>query len=130
MRLLFLTLLLLFNPFLVPTPAPAQESIPVVTLSVNPVFAFAPATIRYTLKIPPNRDNLFFCAGYISNDAAVSFRESCQQLNGIYAPRIFYLEYPNLGRGSYQGFVRVFRVPNRLAREVVQEFKLLSPDGD
>lgn len=86
-----------------------------------------PGKVRYVIKIESHLDNFWFCAGYVSPDAYISERTSCQQLNGIYSPRYFYFAYTQLTEGHYKAFVQVFRVPNRLAIQVEVPFRILPP---
>lgn len=109
---------------------PARRGDPeVATLALHqqPVDRWEPGKVRYTIRIETHKDNFWFCAGFVSPDAYVAERVSCQQLNGIYSPRYFYFEYTKLTEGHYKAFVQVFRVPNRLATQVEVPFRILPP---
>lgn len=86
-----------------------------------------PGKVRYVIRIEPHRDNFWFCAGFVSPDAYVSERKSCQQLNGIYSPKYYYFEYKNLTEGNYRAFIQVYRVPNRLVLQPEVPFRILPP---
>jgi len=129
--LLFLALI--FAPsHLSSSPSQKQQKEPaVVTLSLSqrPEEMWEPGKVRYKVQIEPHRDNIQFCYGYSSDNAKVYYRESCQQLNGIYSPRTMFFEYSGLGEGNYLAFVKVYRVPNRLAGEATDRFRILPPLG-
>ena len=101
----------------------------VVSVRVDPAFQYAPGNVRYVTRITPHKDNIYYCVGWISEDAHVYERTSCQQLNGIYSPRTFYIEFKSLGLGNYEAFAEVYRAPNRLAGRARQAFRILPPLG-
>jgi hypothetical protein len=96
-----------------------------VTLEILPAHQFEPGKVLYTIRIPPHRDNFWTCYGWDNLDTEKG-RTSCQQLNGIYAPRIFQQEYRNLEPGRYVGFLETHRVPNYIASIDTQNFVVLS----
>lgn len=102
-------------------PVPTDEAF-ALALRILPIHQFAPGTAAYRIQITPHRDNIWFCMGWHSEDAAITNRTSCQQLNGIYSPRVVYQEYRALARGTYHGFVDLYRVPNYRAHTATQTF--------
>lgn len=106
-------------------PAHIAGDEPVIALTVTPVFSYAPATVRYKITIQPHKDNFWYCFGYISDEATVGERLSCQQLNGIYGAKVYWHEYKQLLKGEYTAFARVYRVPNRIAGESTQQFRVI-----
>ena len=125
MKKLLLTLFL-FSALLV---SPSSED--VVSLKVTfDKSNTAPATPTFKIAISPHKDNIHYCWGFVSNDAVVMYRRSCQQLNGIYSPIVIWQEYKNLGSGTYKAFVEIYRVPNRKAGESTFNFRILPALGE
>lgn len=117
--------------FLLAAPSPQHSPTPDfpasdLTLTIVPAYQFAPGTVSYRAWITPHRDNIWFCIGWSSENAGIASRTSCQQLNGIYAPRVIYQEYRLLGAGTYQGFIDLYRVPNYRAATATQAFQILA----
>lgn len=100
---------------------------PPLALRILPAHQFEPGTVSYRIQIQPHRDNFWFCMGW-ENTTTLTTRTSCQQLNGIYGPRVFYQEYRSLIPGTYQGFVDLYRVPNYRAHTATQAFVVISLD--
>lgn len=106
---------------------------PVVLLEVRPQFQFEDARqpVDYRIIITPHRDNFWTCWGWRleegegTDDYIKQYRSSCQQLNGIYAPRVFYFTYRNLSPGKYIAFAEVYRVPNRIAGTITIPFQII-----
>lgn len=96
---------------------------PPLTLQVSPAQQFAPGIVSYRIWILPHRDNFWFCMGW-DNPTTLKSRTSCQQLNGIYSPRVIYQDYRNLAPGLYRGFVDLYRVPNYRAHTATQTFQV------
>lgn len=92
-----------------------------VTLHITPLYQFERGKVLYTMRISQHRDNFWYCYGW-ENQTTEKRRTSCQQLNGIYAPRIFQQEYRDLDPGVYTGFIQLYRAPNYLADTATQEF--------
>ena len=84
--------------------------------------------MKYKIRIPTHRDNFWFCTGWTSPDAKITMRKSCQQLNGIYAPQVFWFEYKNLSQGTYIGFVDLYRVPHHVAGRASHNFVVLDDE--
>mgnify|MGYP001576367222 CR=1 FL=1 len=117
-RLLLAATLLLVTPPLTP-PQTADPPAPIVELRVRHL---TPTHVAYRITIIPHRDNFWFCMGW-DNTTTYASRTSCQQLNGIYSPRVFYQEY-TLMEGCYQGFVDVYRTPNYRAGAATYQFRI------
>lgn len=124
-----MTRALLTATFLLLFPA-AQSNYPTLdtplALRILPLAQFAPGAVSYRIRIDPHRDNFWFCMGWHSSTAAVTNRTSCQQLNGIYSPRVVYQEYRALTPGTYYGFVDLYRTPNYRAHTATQSFRVES----
>ena len=106
-----------------PTNAPSQASADDPPLVVLRVAHLASAHVSYLIRIDPHRDNIWFCFGWDNRTTAKS-RTSCQQLNGIFSPRVVYQEYKALEAGCYQGFVDVYRAPYYRAGSAVYLFRI------
>ena len=78
--------------------------------------------------VTSHQDNIQFCVGYRIMDypEELTSRRSCQQLNGIYSPKVFWFEYKGLSAEQYVAFVEVIRVPNRLAGIAKANFTISS----
>ena len=121
-RLVLAVALLLGTPTL-PTPA-LDETAPALALHIQLLYQLAPGHVAYRIAIAPHRDNYWFCMGW-DNTTTLKGRTSCQQLNGIYSPRVFYQDYRDLAAGSYHGFVQLYRTPNYLAHTAVHPFNVI-----
>ena len=119
MKLFLLSLGLAVVLKAVSEPLPATDV--VTSLQVSPLVQAAPGKVLYTIRITPHRDNIWFCYGWDNIDTADG-KTSCQQLNGIYSPRIFQQEYKWLKSGHYVGFVRVYRAPSYIAGTAPLQF--------
>ena len=97
---------------------------PVTTLHVTPAQQYYPGTVLFQVSITPHRDNFWLCNGW-QNETTGKYRKSCQQLNGIYSPRLFQFEWRLLEVGKYVGFVEVYRTPNYLAGDATEPFTVL-----
>ena len=111
-----LLFLLLWSVLFHTTVYPSPES-DVVSLSVSPNVQAAPGTIKLKILVAAHQDNIQLCVGYRVYDypEELTERRSCQQLNGIYSPRVYWMEYKNIPTEQYIAFATVTRVPNRLA---------------
>ena len=106
-----------------PSSAVEPETAP-LTLQIIPAQQFAPGIVSYRIHILPHRDNFWFCMGW-DNITTLKSRTSCQQLNGIYSPRVFYQDYRDLTAGPYHGFVQLYRTPNYLVHTAVHPFNVI-----
>ena len=106
-------------------PVVSNASEEVVSLQVTPNLQQEPGIVQYKFKIPNHKDNVLFCVGWTSDDAAVVWRRSCQQLNGIYSPQLYQFEYQKLVEGTYQAFAIVYRAPNYVAGKAIANFIVL-----
>lgn len=114
---LLLVGLLLFSPFV-----SADE---IVGLEVSPNVQWEPGKIKLKITVDPHQDNVQFCVGYRYADDPPEIgdlRRSCQQLNGIYSPKVLWIEYKGIPASEYQAFAEVYRAPNRLAGRVQANF--------
>ena len=118
-RVLLVIVFLLFTPTVRPTAA-IDETVPLVTLHIRHL---APDHVAYRIAILPHRDNYWFCMGW-DNTTTLKGRTSCQQLNGIYSPRVVYQEYTALTAGCYDGFVDLYRTPHYRAAAATQRFRV------
>lgn len=100
-----------------------QESEPPVTLRTHLEQSLAPGHVIYRVGIPQHRDNIWFCVGW-DNITTERSRTSCQQLNGVYSPIVFHLEYRSLAEGCYRGFVDVYRTPSYRAAFATSQFRI------
>ena len=114
--------LLLIAPTTIPL-ADDSDTLPLIALTVSPVYQLPPGRIAYRIQITPHRDNFWFCMGW-NNTTTLKSRTSCQQLNGIYSPRIVYQEYSALTAGCYDGFVDLYRTPSYRAASTTQRFRI------
>ena len=120
-RLVLAVALLLGTP---PLPTPAlDETAPALALHIQPLYQPAPGHVAYRIAIIPHRDNYWFCMGW-DNTTTLKGRTSCQQLNGIYSPRVVYQEYTALTAGCYDGFVDLYRTPHYHAAAATQRFRV------
>lgn len=119
-RVFLVCMILLGAP--VPQSPPAPPDNTPLTLRILPLYQFEPGTVSYRIRIQPHRDNIWFCMGWHSPNAGVAIRTSCQQLNGIYSPRVFYQDYRALTPGTYHGFVDVYHAPYYRAHTATQTF--------
>lgn len=103
-------------------PAPASEE--ELQLSIDPVFQFAPGRVKYTTRVARDYQNVYLCVGWDS-ESDVTYRRTCEQWNGIYAPSVWILEYSNLAPGYYSAFAELYRVPNRLALVKTRPFQVI-----
>ena len=117
-----LILLLVLTPTIGPSSA-VEPEIASLILQITPAQQFAPGIVSYRIQILPHRDNFWFCMGW-DNITTLKSRTSCQQLNGIYSPRVFYQEYKGLAEGCYRGFVDVYRTPNYRAATATHLFRI------
>ena len=114
---------LLFAPTVRPL-AVIDETAPLVTLRIQPALQLStPGAVAYRIAILPHRDNYWFCMGW-DNTTTLKGRTSCQQLNGIYSPRVVYQEYTALTAGCYDGFVDLYRTPHYRAAAATQRFRV------
>ena len=109
------------------SPTALRES-DVVSIAVSPNVQPAPGKIKLKLVVTSHQDNIQFCVGYRYSDEPdeLTLRRSCQQLNGIYSPKVFWFEYKGLSAGEYQAFVEIVRVPSRLAGTAKANFTISS----
>ena len=100
----------------------------VVSLQVTPNIQYEPGKIRLKLVIASHQDNTQFCIGYrvMGEPEELTIRRSCQQLNGIYSPRVFWFEYKGIPAEQYIAFATVIRAPSRLAGTAQAQFQVLS----
>jgi hypothetical protein len=84
--------------FLVITAASAVDAGECLKMKVSPQQALAPVNLRVSVRIEPNADNR---ALMIVADGSEFFRSSEIPLEGDRAPRVFYVEYPNVPSGDY-----------------------------
>lgn len=94
-----------------------------LSLDVNPRFAFEPAKVEFRIAVEPHRDNVRLCFGFASSDAAVHWRYSCQQWNGVYAPRFHYQTYV-LSAGHYTAVADLYRAPDHRVSRVTADFAI------
>mgnify|MGYP001615090307 CR=1 FL=1 len=120
MRRVFLTIAFLLLSPTAPPSAAIDETAPLVTLHIRHL---APDHVAYRIAIFPHRDNVWFCMGW-DNTTTLKSRTSCQQLNGIYSPRIVYQEYKGLAEGCYRGFVDVYHAPHYRAATATYQFRI------
>ena len=103
--------------FLLTLPIIPNQSQTVVSLTVSPNVQAEPGTIKLKVSVEPNPDNIQFCVGYryLDESEELALRRSCQQLNGIYSPKVFWFEYKGLPAAQYVAFVEIIRAPSRIA---------------
>ena len=99
---------------------------PPLWIEALPIHQFAPGHIKYKIRVQSHRDNVALCFGYNEPN---KYRRSCMQLNGIYSPRSFWQEYHDLPPAKYEAFVQLFRAPNRIAAQEIQEFVVIASDN-
>lgn len=121
--LAILFLLVLFAVMALSPRTTIDDDVSPVALRITPESQFEPGRVTYRIYILPHRDNFWFCMGW-HNTTTFKSRTSCEQLNGMYAPRVFYQEYTALTGGFYFGFADVYRVPNRRAATTTQQFRV------
>ena len=122
-RVALILLLVLSIPTIGPSSTVKPETAS-LTLQITPAQQFAPGIVSYRIHILPHRDNFWFCMGW-DNLTTKKSRTSCQQLQGIYEPRVFYQDYRDLAAGPYQGFVQLYRTPSYLAHTAVHPFNVI-----
>ena len=122
-RIALILLLVLSTPTIGPSSAVEPETAS-LTLQITPAQQLAPGIVSYRIHVLPHRDNFWFCMGW-DNITTEKSRTSCQQLQGIYGPRVFYQDYRDLAAGSYHGFVQLYRTPNYLAHTAVHPFNVI-----
>ena len=123
-----LSFLLLWSVLFPTTVYPNPESQDVVKLEATPNVQWEPGKIKLKVTIQPHRDNIQYCVGYTYSEDPPELqplRRSCQQLNGIYTPRVYWIEYKGILPGEYFAFAEVIRVPNRLASRVQANFVVM-----
>ena len=101
---------------------------PVVSLQVSPNIQYEPGKIKLKISVASHQDNTQFCIGYrvMGEPEELTIRRSCQQLNGIYSPRVFWFEYKGIPAEQYIAFATVIRAPKRLAGTAQAQFQVLS----
>lgn len=68
------------------------------------------------------------CWGY---ESQTDFRRSCEELEGIKAPKNYWFTYKNVPKGSYEAFVELFRAPKAaLAGSYTAKFRVFPEIGD
>ena len=105
-----------------PTAIHANSEPDPVSIQITPQIQQAPGKVQYKISIARHVDNLYMCWGFTAPGARIEFRGSCQQLNGIYSPSVFWFEYKDLSAGEYQAFAELYRVPQRLAGNATANF--------
>lgn len=105
------------------TAAPEPDEI--VKLEVSPNIQWEPGIIKLKITVQSHVDNIQLCMGYTYKEDPPELqplRRSCQQLNGIYSPRVYWIEYKSITFGEYFAFAEVIRVPHRLASKAQANF--------
>lgn len=96
-----------------------------ITITTDIRQAFAPATVRVKVQIPPDASNRSFCVGVDSADYST---QSCRGLEGKEAPRTTWHLFRDLPAGEYAALVTVYRAGGT-TRTVSTQFRLLG-DGE
>ena len=105
--------------------APVLQGEEIAKLEVTPVHQFAPGVVTYKLRIVAHKDNFAYCLGWVSDDSSTPLRRSCKEINGQHTPALILERFKDMPAGDYEGFAQIFRVPNRLAGEVIATFRVI-----
>jgi hypothetical protein len=108
-----------------PRPAPirAQENHdPRVSLRLAPYVAFAPATVRATIRVPRHDDNRLLRVAVVSERF---FRSSDIQLEGAEAAVSHQMIWKNLPAGDYVVVAEVYTATRRSAHRAAQELRVM-----
>lgn len=112
----------------------ASADAPIVSFDVSPIFQFEIGEIHLVSRITPHRDNVQICWGWIlREDLEPSkgypvFRKSCQQLHGIYSPKVFHIGYQKMARGEYRAIVELYRAPSTVVAKLEKPFRVIESD--
>lgn len=97
---------------------------PSVALTLSAHYAFAPVTVRVTVKVPKDARNRTLCVVYDSDDAGAS--ASCWPLAGEAAP-VTHTRYFVLGPGHYGFVARIGRNDGSEAQTPAQRLQVEAP---
>lgn len=89
----------------------AVESLPPISITLRPVFSFAPSTIHVTVRIPRQPENRAYCVWITSANYTTS---SCRDLEGSRAPVTREVEFKSVPAGAYQAQASIYRLNGHL----------------
>lgn len=75
-----------------------------ISLSVMPVFQYAPGTITLKIRIPKSNLNTGVCFGFVGLSLE---RWSCHEVNGQYHPTLTIQTYSGVPEGDYIALARL-----------------------
>lgn len=78
-----------------------------VLLTIGPAHSFAPADVRFRIRVDRQAANVVFCYGYDSDDSQAA--RSCEPLAGADAPSVFWRTFKAIPPGDYIGYVELYQ---------------------
>lgn len=121
---LLLTTVLTFILWALPTGRSSANPANPITLSISPIFGFAPMTARVKITIPQWYENRELCVGYYNTDSGLE-SSSCRPLNGEYEARTFSFEWKALPMGKYTAVAVLYRAGGNGIKTPAISFEVL-----